>query len=292
MSERAGHSWSVESVIFIVASLVVMALWQFWPAIFSPRHQVLILVIGVALMGLPHGALDPLRAWYGGLWKDARGCALFHLAYVAAALAVVALWYVFPVAGLGLFLLYSAVHFAGDWRGQLPLWMRLSVGLAIVVLPVSFHSLQVAEIFALLAGDGGYVLADVLRQGGWLLLPALLAIIVVQWRKNLPLALELTVLAAAVAVLPPLLFFLLYFCLLHNGRHLYLCFHATPQQEKSRFFAVALLYTLLTLALVGLALPWLQNLNWQQLANQLVFIGLAALTLPHMLLSLIIRPQQ
>ena len=89
-----------------------------------------------------------------------------------------------------------------------------------------------------------------------------------------------TVLALATE---PLVFFLLYFCALHSFRHLKAGFHG--ERDGGRLTAwVVLVYTLVPILVVGVALVWLGPagaLSSQIL--QVVFIGLAGLTGPHMI---------
>lgn len=109
-----------------------------------------ILVVGVAVLGLPHGAFDHLlgqRILRGGLLKrygshPLLALSLFLLLYVSLSLALMAGWIAAPAPGLWLFLLISACHFGTDWRGVLPLAPRLAWGCAIMEM----HALPQGEV--------------------------------------------------------------------------------------------------------------------------------------------------
>ena len=92
--------------------------------------------------------------------------------------------------------------------------------------------------------------------------------------------LEPAVLLMAAAALPPLLYFCLYFCLLHSPRHLV---SIMVNHGASRSLATAMLFTLLSLVLAGIAWLLLPLPGIDDKTISVLFIGLAALTVPHML---------
>jgi Brp/Blh family beta-carotene 15,15'-monooxygenase len=97
-------------------------------------------------------------------------------------------------------------------------------------------------------------------------------------------ALEYAGLLALAYVAPPLIYFTLYFCLLHSPRHLSgLLRYANPKQ-RPRLLRMALIYTVLTLILIAILYYFWSELPIDSLILRLVFIGLAAVTVPHMIL--------
>ena len=104
-------------------------------------------------------------------------------------------------------------------------------------------------------------------------------------------ALETISVAAALTLMPPILGFTLYFCLMHSARHVL----------RTKHFAQASWQRLIRIA----AGPMIGTLvlgywGWQELADsgltativQTVFVGLAALTVPHMALVERVRWQE
>ena len=73
----------------------------------------------ISLVGLPHGALDPVVAHRCGLIHDLRSSAQFFAGYVIVVALVVLLWLQLPAASLLLFLLISCVHFGRDWKQKI-----------------------------------------------------------------------------------------------------------------------------------------------------------------------------
>jgi Brp/Blh family beta-carotene 15,15'-monooxygenase len=243
--------------------------------------QITLLAILVGLVGLPHGALDPLVAREAGLWTDGPSLSRFLLAYVALGGAALLVWLVTPFVSLLIFLLYSAFHFSGDWRDDLPLPFRLAVGLYIVSASALFFPDLTAHAFGLLTDEpSGAMAVKVMRT---LALPALLLIAVALLSPKAPLITKVEILALLVAgyLMQPLLFFLLYFCAQHSPRHL---IHAAYGLPAKAVIGTAALFTLLTVLLALSAFPMLQTLPRMDAIIQIVFVGLAILTVPHMLL--------
>ena len=249
------------------------------------RVQIPLLLALVTVLGLPHGALDPFvaRAAFG--LTDRAGMAAFLSLYAALAGLVAVLWWLAPFEMLLLFLAISALHFSLDWRSAAPWPLRILLGGAVIVLPCLNHAAEVAEIFRLLADDtrteGVIGLLSAVAPA-WAL--ALTAGSVWLLRRAAWAACEGIVLVAAGLLLPPLLFFVLYFCGLHSPRHLI----DTAIELGFRSFAPVLRAALpATLATVAAAVFVYQQLELgapSAALLKIVFIGLAALTVPHMLL--------
>ncbi|MGY6555826.1 MAG: Brp/Blh family beta-carotene 15,15'-dioxygenase [Wenzhouxiangella sp.] len=240
----------------------------------------------VIVLGLPHGALDSWIAKRAGLYRRPLGWLGFNLAYLGLALTIVLGWWLSPVLALTLFLLISAAHFSGDWHTALSWWQRLAAGIALLGLPAVFQLEAVAGIFMVLSGSGAAAVADGLRWAGLVALVALVPVLArAAWRKQFAVLTELLLLLILAAAVPPLIYFALYFCLLHSPRHLRSTYEQTPLAARSGLIREAAVYTSVTLLLAGLlAAFFLPFSNPTELALQLLFIGLAALTVPHMLL--------
>ncbi|NBD95967.1 MAG: beta-carotene 15,15'-dioxygenase, Brp/Blh family [Gammaproteobacteria bacterium] len=276
---------------------LVVILILAWPALqaLPPAWALWILAILVALFGLPHGALDPLVARAAGRWRTTPEL-LAHLAgYVALVAGVVMIWLIWPTPTLAAFLLLSAWHFGDDWRilpdgRAVRGWARGLAGLAVVGAPLFFHPDRVAQLFAVLVGQSGDPdsVALLVDAGQWLAVPGLiyLAALAVIYLRTAPLcALEWAALLIAAWWLPPLAYFAAYFCFLHSPRHL-LGVASDPRVALGwRGLAVTAGLTLLTVLLGVVAFVALGEAHPPDARLlQIVFIGLAALTVPHMLL--------
>ncbi|MCG6118586.1 MAG: Brp/Blh family beta-carotene 15,15'-dioxygenase [Aquimonas sp.] len=280
---------SPETLLFLFAASVALAATGARVGI-TDGPALIALVAAVALIGLPHGGLDGWLAQRSGVVRDARGFALFHVLYVLAAGTVALLWLWLPTLTLMGFLLISAWHFAGDWPGLSPL-LRTATGLALLSLPAWFWAEPVASIFSVLAGDGGLQLAQALTALGPLF-ALMLGLALLRLRRTPRAMIELGVLSLLALFTPPLLFFAVYFCTLHSPRQLRLSLALAEPARRPSLIALAALYAVLAALLVlaagfatgqagDSAQAWLAQLDADQ-GLRLVFIGLAALTVPHM----------
>lgn len=279
--------------VFPLAALWALALAWAWPDLMPHTLQMLGLTVVVVVLGLPHGALDPWLAqslkWQGRIlhrW-------VFNAVYGLLSLSVVVAWVFFPVWCLGVFLLISAWHFSGDWDANLPWVWRRALGVLLLLMPVGFHTQEVALLFAHLSGEGGAALAHALALPAWVLALAMVLIAsAAAAQRHWALVIEVLLLVLLAFAVPPLVYFALYFCLLHSPRHLAHIFRHVPPAVHSRLTRIMVLYTVLTL--MGLALL---SLLWtaapiDTVLMRVVFIGLAALTVPHMLLIFTLHWQE
>jgi len=81
----------------------------------------------------------------------------------------------------------------------------------------------------------------------------------------------------------PLVYFALYFSLSHSPRHLRQQWAQLSSSERRPAMLLVSLFTLLPVVIALLLAPLLSG-HWSERIIALVFIGLAALTMPHMLL--------
>jgi Brp/Blh family beta-carotene 15,15'-monooxygenase len=245
-------------------------------------------IAAILLIGVPHGGLDGAVArrigWPTGFFPWLG----FHLVYMALAASVAVLWWLFPLPSLGVFLLISALHFGAsdivdkgkDW---LP-WFAHG-GLVCIAIP-NLQPLLVEPIFAILVGIDN---ARLLMLGiSYLFIPWLLcltgyciyAYFKPQYRKPLS---HLIILICLASILPPLISFSLYFCLWHSRGHMRRLWLSLAQPERNHSLFEAAIYTGMAWISAGIIFYYLQGSAATSLV-QLTFIGLAALTLPHMLL--------
>lgn len=273
----------VETLVFSSLALVALALlWLGLPPP-SPTVQVVLLGVLVGVLGLPHGALDPLIARRVGLWHTPLGFAGFNAVYILVVVVVVVLWLVLPVASLVVFLLVSALHFGSDWNADRALWLRFITGFGLLSVPALSHPAEVSTAYVILAGEGGAGVASVQGWLGPVALAGLLLAALVALRHRAHESVEIVLATLLALATEPLVFFLLYFCALHSFRHLKAGFLA--ERGGGRLPALmVVVYTVVPLLVVGAVLlgPGAAGALSEQILR-VVFIGLAALTVPHMI---------
>ncbi len=283
-SVAASHRLS-ERLVFPIVAILTALLLSFAPDLISPNTQLLGLAIIVIILGIPHGALDPWIAEQIGIVSNRQQSIFFTLGYLALAALVVIVWQWAPLASLFLFLTISAFHFSGDWTEDLSWSIRLTAGILLLLLPIGLHTETVAVIFVHLSGEEASKLTQHLALPAWLLGGAMAALTGwAPWKKAWAAALEFVTLFVLAYTSPPLVYFALYFCLQHSPRHLLGLFRRAEHSLRPRLFRMMVFYTFSTCLLAGL-LWWLwQDLSFDSLMLRLIFIGLAAVTVPHMIL--------
>ena len=241
----------------------------------------------IIILGVPHGALDTevarplLRPWFGAWWFP-----VFAAPYLALSALVLVAWRVAPEATLAAFLAVSAWHFGAEDAGSgRPLEQSLRGGLPIAV-PVLLHPDATARVLGTvaltpLAGPPAWLTVGALA---WAVL-AMPAVVGLAREGRRTVLLEVCALALAFAVLPPLTAFALYFVGLHAPRHMASLVGTVPRLPTTRDTVLrAVPVTLLTLALGALLWPLYPGAAPARLLA-LTLQGLAALTLPHLLLE-------
>lgn len=272
-----------ETVVFSSLALVTLAAVGLGIPLPSPTVQIVLLGLLAGVLGLPHGALDPLIARRAGLWRTPLGFAGFNAVYILVVVGVVLLWLVAPVLSLVAFLLVSALHFGSDWNADRSVGLRFLAGFGLLTVPALSHPDQVSAIYVVLSGDGGAVVAGVQEWLGPIAVAGLLIAALVALRHRPSESVEIVLATMLALATEPLVFFVLYFCALHSFRHLKGGFR-DERGGGRRTALVVLVYTVVPLLTVGVFLVVFGpgGVPSEQIL-QLVFIGLAGLTVPHMM---------
>jgi beta-carotene 15,15'-dioxygenase len=162
---------------------------------------------------------------------------------------------------------------------------RLVIGAALLSAPAFAHQTSVAVIFSwLIPSEGASAVARAMSLASLPLLLSAAGVICWRWRKLRAQCEEILVVVFAATALQPLTFFAIYFCVLHSMRHL-----ADVRQTLSKLRASTLVLNAAPYAAAAMASCWAGSVFFPNLpvgASLLssVIVGLAALTVPHMLL--------
>lgn len=263
-----------------LVAVVIAALGLFAP---SMSTQLLALAPLVAVLGLPHGALDfeVARALYP--LPTAKTAARFSAIYLGASAATLALWLMAPGLALAAFLAYSVLHFSDDWTASAGRRASVAGALLAVALPVAANPGEVANLFALLVPEAAArLVANGAGVMGWIAIPFALAL---GRHQSTAVQAEWVALAASAIVLPPLVHFAVYFCGLHSPRH-FRSITTLLGLSTAAGLRAAILPTVATLlaCAVAAALILANDVEVDTTVMRLVFVTLACLTVPHMLL--------
>ncbi len=269
----------------------------------------------VGVLGLPHGAADlavgerVLASRWGRGWLAA-----FAAGYIGLAALVVLFWLWLPLAALTLFLAGSILHFGAEdtapgrgraANGKLEILLR---GAIPVAGPAVFHPERTGALLGTLVPSAQ---ADLVAQAVHSiagLAPALAGLgavgllAVLRWPPRRPAwgaaatGAQVLTLVAASGLLSPLVFFTAYFCGWHAPRHTWALARRMEPRDPVRGLGIllraALVPTLATLLLGAVAFGFLATPGRLEEAGlRVLFVGLAALTAPHMLLGACYRPR-
>ena len=250
-----------------------------------------IALLFVVLIGLPHGAFDGAIANHLGAGRSFATAAKFIASYCAAAALVIAIWIMFPAVTLALFLIISMIHFGrGDASAKSGLVFMMQIllhgGLPIFGI-IYFQQSSVIPLFDALtngASDLAILISKIMVpvMGSMAGVYGLIAFLDASLRARFA---EFILLAVVFSILPPLVSFALYFCIIHTGRHMRRIWHVLASTiSPKELYRQAAGFTLASWLVGGAAFLWLENGDLDAALLQVVFIGLAALTVPHMIL--------
>ncbi len=270
--------------IFCAVSLVLLlALLAGFKA--EPGRELIAVGALVLLLGVPHGSLDVVVARRLLGLTGIRAWTVFSLRYVGLAALVVGLWWVAPTVFLSAFLGFSALHFGADPEAGVAWPTRALYGGAVIVLPALCHGAELQRLLGLVAGpaSAAFVMPALrLLAAPWLCATVLACLL--EARRSPLAATELAALAAVSTAAPPLVAFAVYFCAMHSPRHILRTLPSRQAADARRALAMALWPTVAVfIAAVGAGLL-ASEMSLETWVLQLGFVGLAALTLPHMAL--------
>lgn len=245
----------------------------------------------VVLIGLPHGAFDGAIAAHLGAGKSAYTATKFIIYYGLSSAMIIALWFALPGEMLTLFLIISVIHFGwGDTsvKSGLPFFVQVALhgGLPIFGI-VYFHPDEVAPLFSILTYGEPHLALQLSQLAAPILLSlgVLYALLALQKPAMRRRFVELLIITPLLATLPPLVGFALYFCIIHTSRHMLRIWRLlTVTVAPKRLIMQASGYTIASWLFGGLAFLWLNENSVEAELLQIIFIGLAALTVPHMIL--------
>jgi beta-carotene 15,15'-dioxygenase len=262
---------------------------------------ILILTIGVS-----HGSLDHVKGKKLFNILKINNIYIFYIFYIFIGSLIIMIWILMPAATLFLFLLVASYHFGKEDTDFLinnnlksnRLFYFLK-GLLIVIAPLNFHFEETINIFKVLLVENEkfYIFLGLLEDSRIIPITFILSTFscVYLFAKNFKIInfsifLDFFSLLILNYYLSPLLAFTFYFCFLHSIRH---CFSLAIDLDKFSFkkglltfFKKALPLTIITIIFSLIALFYLNNsYGFNNSILKVIFIGLASLTFPHILLE-------
>ena len=296
-------------IFFIFCNIFSIIAFKFTYNTISPLVCLfLILVIGVS-----HGALDNLKGKKLFQIFGINNFFIFYLSYILISLIVIFLWIIAPSISLVIFLVVASHHFGKEdtqfliiensYLNQLLFFLK---GSLIVFTPMYFHFDETISIFKMLLIDSEYFyeFLNVVETNKILLYCITLSTLsnIILFVKNFELK-RFTIFLDYFSILiinfyfSPLVAFTIYFCFLHSVRHSISLMSELDNDDLTNglkiFTKKALPLTILTTIFCFLSLYLLNNTyNFDSSILKIIFIGLASLTFPHILLEYLIEKNE
>jgi len=272
---------------------------------FLPTPICLFLILTI---GISHGALDNIKGNKILIYYKIDNKITFYFAYMLLASFVIIIWAVVPTFTLTLFLIIAAYHFGKEdcWgipinksillpfkfflKGSLIIWAPLFLSFSETT--IIFNTLGIKNIEF-------YNFLNILEDNSILLILVSLSILSNILINMHPKYLarytwEIILILALFDAFNPLIAFTVYFCFLHSTRHICSLTYELKINMKE-FVKKALPLTTITALFFLFSLYILTGFKKVDIDSSIIsiiFIGLASLTFPHILLEYLIKKNE
>ncbi len=261
-------------------------------------------------VGISHGAMDNYKANKLLLIYKINNKSIFFIIYILISIFVILFWNLYSSLTLLFFLLFASYHFGREdtsflhgGNSNLDQLLYLIKGSMIVFSPLFFHFDETLKIFETLLLRKEILIF--LKDEHWIINIFLCLNIVgyfyFVYKNKLKdfeiLFLDMLNILILNYVFTPLIAFTIYFCFLHSIRHIIsISYELNPSNfldGVKAFIKKALPLTIVTAVLYLLAIVFLSNsYGLNDVIIKVIFIGLASLTFPHILLEYLIEKNE
>ena len=273
----------------------------------------LICLFLILSIGVSHGSLDNLKGRKLFQIYGINNFVIFYLSYILISLSVIFFWIIIPSISLIIFLIIASHHFGKEdtqflivENSYLNQFFFFLKGTLIIFAPMYFHFDETISIFKLLLIDNEsfYEFLNFIESNKILLYGIILSTLssIILFIKNFELK-KFTIFLDYFSILiinfyfSPLVAFTVYFCFLHSIRHSISLVYELDNNDLMNglkiFTKKALPLTIVTATFCFLGLYLLNNTyNFDSSVLKIIFIGLASLTFPHILLEYLIEKNE
>ena len=259
----------------------------------------------ILTIGISHGSLDHIKGKKLIKYFGYKSMGIFYLSYLLIGAVIILIWLIFPKSLLFLFLIIAAYHFGKEdsefinQKEKFELIYFLK-GSLIITSPLFFHKEETLAIFETL---NFYISNNLIISNEILFIFILLSLIsgiILSLNKSIEAKSLLLMDYLSILILNyflnPIIAFTIYFCFLHSIRHsISLIREINKNLTKGLpiFIKKALPLTILTIFGYVVSISILNNYNeFNETIYRAIFIGLASLTFPHILLEYLIEKNE
>ena len=261
----------------------------------------------ILILGISHGALDNIKGRKLLKLFGYKSTISFYLAYILISLLIIILWLIFPNIILFLFLIVASYHFGKEdtvfsfkRKFLISECLFFLKGSSVIITPLLLQRDATNEIFRILnfnVFESGIFSDQFLIM---LLCLSLVSSLYISNKKKTNLKGIMIMDFASLIILnfflTPVLAFTLYFCFLHSIRHSITLIFELDKSFKSglkKFISRAIPLTLATGIFFLIAIYFLNNFyKLDEAIYKVIFIGLASLTFPHILLEYLLEKNE
>ena len=259
----------------------------------------------ILTIGISHGSLDHIKGKKLIKYLGYRSISIFYLGYIFVSIITITIWLIFPKFLLFLFLIIAAFHFGKEDSEFIDKKKNFEhiyflKGSLIITSPLFFHKEETLSIFKTLnfnISNSFMITNEILFI---FILLSLISGIYLSLKKNIEekslLLMDYLSILILNYFLNPIIAFTIYFCFLHSIRHsISLIYEINKNLRKGLpiFIKKALPLTILTIIGYIFSILILNNYNeLDETIYRVIFIGLASLTFPHILLEYLVEKNE
>jgi len=296
-------------IFFLLSGSLAIAIDRFEILIISP----VICLLLILSIGISHGALDNQKGKRLIQLYNIKNSYSFYSIYLIISLSVIAFWLFFPTISLIIFLMVASYHFGKEDiefliknKNVSNLILYFLKGSLIIIAPLMFHFTETINIFKLLLiqNENFFLFFEFIEFYQILFFALLTSLLANAYYFinnfkiiNILIFFDFLSIIVLNYFLSPLIAFTIYFCFLHSFRH---SISLISELDKNNFkngiyifVKKAIPLTLLTSIFYVISLYFLSN--YYQLSDailKVIFIGLASLTFPHILLEYLLEKNE
>ena len=296
-------------IFFLICNIFSLIAFKIKNFTISP----LICLFLILSIGISHGSLDNEKGRKLFNILEINNFLIFYIAYILIGLIVITLWIFIPYISLITFLMVASYHFGKEdtqfliiensYYNQFLFFLK---GSLIVFAPMYFHFDETISIFRflLIENETFYNFLDLIETKSILLYCIILSTLanILLFAKDFELK-KFTIFLDYFSIIiinyyfSPLIAFTIYFCFLHSIRHSISLMSELDENNLSNGFKIfikkALPLTIITIIFCLIGLYLLNNTyNFESSILKIIFIGLASLTFPHILLEYLIEKNE
>ena len=261
----------------------------------------------ILIIGISHGSLDNIKGRKLLKIFGFKSEYIFYITYLTISSLIILLWIIFPNTVLLIFLIVACYHFGKEdtvfFVNKEILFKEILYffkGSSVIIAPLLFHREETIEIFRALNFN---IFENSLFSDTFLLIFLFLGFIssfFLSHKKDINFKILLMTDFLSILIinffLSPILAFTLYFCFLHSIRHSITLIFELDKSFKNgfrKFIKKAIPLTLITSFAFIVAIYLLNNFyELNEAIYKVIFIGLASLTFPHILLEYLIEKNE